>query len=413
MSHFNRMTIHRGDTQPRSNRRMPRGFHLLIAAQFASGLADNALLIVAIALLQRQGHPAWWAPMLKFNFTLAYVVLAPFIGPLADSMRKARLMSAMNALKVAGVLLLAAGGHPLLAFALVGVGAATYAPAKYGLVTELVGPGRLVAANGWIEVSMVCAALLGTVFGGLLVGWIPEQALPVLLIVYGTSALLTLGVPDSGARYAKADLAPVRCFVQANRQLWRDREGGLSLAVTTLFWGASATLQIAVLRWAEQVLGLMLDKAAFLQAAVALGVIGGAALAGRWFSLHTATRVLPAGVLLGLLVPVAALSTTLAQALPMLMLVGAVGGLLVVPMNALLQHRGHCLLTAGRSIAVQGFNENLSILLMLGSYAALLALEPSMVVLMTALGLFVATIMLLLIWRERSRDLLQPLQDQA
>ena len=266
-------------TQPLQGATWPRGFHVLIAAQFCSALADNALLIVAIALLAAQQMPGWWAPLLKFSFTIAYVVLAPGVGVLADRWPKARMMMAMNALKVAGVALLLAQGHPLLAMAVVGVGAAAYAPAKYGLVTELVGPRLLVAANGWIEVSTVCAVLLGTVLGGVLVSpllkvlaatWLPGQpalalALWLLLGLYGLAALLNLWVPDSGARYRRARMHPLalwRGHWRANRRLWADTEGGLSMAVTTLFWGAAAVLQFAVLRWAGEVLGLPLDRAA-------------------------------------------------------------------------------------------------------------------------------------------------------
>ena len=269
---------------------MPPGFHLLIAAQFASALSDNALLIVAIALLQQQGHPAWWAPLLKFSFTIAYVVLAPFVGPLADAIPKARLMMVMNALKVLGVVALLAGVNPLAAFALIGIGAAAYAPAKYGLVTELVPARRLVAANGWIEVATVCAVLLGAGLGGVLVSpfatalsarlW-PAQAplqaaMALLLAGYALAALLNLGLPDSGARYRRAHRAPralLRSFTRAQVRLWRDPEGGLSMAVTTLFWGAAAVLQFAVLRWATDVLVLPLDQAAYLQATVAVGIV--------------------------------------------------------------------------------------------------------------------------------------------
>ena len=409
---------------------MPPGFHVLIAAQFCSALADNALLIVAMALLDEQGFPAWWAPLLKFSFTLSYVLLAPVIGPLADAMPKARLMALMNAVKMTGVCALLGGVHPVAAYALVGLGAAAYAPAKYGLVTELVPPRQLVAANGWIEVSIVCAALLGTVLGGGLVStglrdsalaaWAggaaqaagsPLQSslmasMALLLIVYGGAALLQLGVPDSGARYDRCSIHPlalVRDFRAANARLWRDPLGGLSLTVTTLFWGVGATLQFAVLRWAVDRLGLGLDKAAYLQAVVAVGVVAGAALAGRFVPLHRAMRVLPVGVVLGGFIAVIALVDSLTVALPLLAVVGAVGGILVVPMNALLQHRGHELLTAGRSIAVQGFNENLSILVMLGSYAGLLAWRVPLVPLMCGFGLLIGSLMaLLIVWRKRS-----------
>ncbi|MDC6166492.1 lysophospholipid transporter LplT [Paucibacter sp. XJ19-41] len=410
--------------------RMPPGFHLLIAAQFASALADNALLIVTIALLHEQGLPAWWAPLLKFSFTISYVLLAPWVGPLADALPKARLMAWMNGVKMLGLVALLAGLHPVAAYAVVGLGAACYAPAKYGLVTELVAPRQLVAANSWLEVSIVGAALLGTVLGGALVSEglrallaslvaLPGLAsslsasLALLLLLYGLAAVAQLGVPDSGARYARsASLRPVallRDFVRANRALWRDAEGGVSLAVTTLFWGVGATLQFAVLRWAQQVLQLGLDRSAYLQAVVAVGVVVGAAAAGRWVPLTRALRVLPLGVLLGLLMAGLAWVDAFALALPLLALVGAVGGLLVVPMNALLQHRGYQLLTAGRSIAVQGFNENLSILGMLALYAGALALDAPLLPLMTVFGSLIALVMLALMrWRRASIGLQQP-----
>lgn len=399
---------------------MPAGFHRLIAAQFFSALADSALLILTIALLHAQGQPLWWAPLLKFCFTLAYVLLAPFAGPLADAWPKARLMSWMNGLKAIGLLALLAGLHPLAAFAVVGTGAALYAPAKYGLVTEMVGADRLVAANGWIEVAAVLAVLLGTLVGGLLVSdsvaalfvGLPvddplDAAMVVVLGLYGVAALLNTGIPDSGARYPQGSVrlpVLVRDFALANRCLWADPLGGLSLAVTTLFWGVGAMMQFAVLRWAEAALGFSLSEASYLQAVVAVGVVAGAALVGRWVGLQQAVRVLPAGVALGLLLPALASTGSLWLAVPMLVLIGVVGGVLVVPMNALLQHRGYVLLTAGRSIAVQNFNENLSILALLGSYAALLALDLSIVTVMWLAGLTIATLVGLLMWRERRME---------
>lgn len=413
--------------------RLPRGFHWLIAAQFCSSLADNALLIVTIALLVEQGQPGWWAPLLKFGFTLSYVFLAPFVGPLADAFPKARLMAWMNAVKALGVLALLAGVPPVAAFVVVGFGAAAYAPCKYGLITELVEPERLVAANGWLEVSVVCAALLGTVLGGALISpwllqaeavrWASEAvgrwpglapsallaSLALLLVLYGAAGLCNLGVPESGARYPASRIHPgvlLREFRRDHLALWRDRDGGLSLAVTTLFWGLGATLQFAVLRWAADALKLPLDQAAYLQAVVAVGVVAGASVAGRHVPLRRAKQLLPAGVLLGLLVPVVAVVDTLAVALPLLALVGLVGGLLVVPLNALLQHRGHQLLSAGRSIAVQGCSENASILVMLAAYAGLVGAGLPIVPVMGALGFAIALAMGVLMRRvaaERPR----------
>lgn len=393
---------------------LPRGFAIVIAAQFASALADNALLIVAIALLAEQGLPLWWAPLLKFGFMASYVLLAPFVGPLADAFAKGRVMAAMNGVKVAGVLLLMTGAHPVLALTVVGLGAAAYAPAKYGLITELVPPAGLVAANAWIEVTVVGAALLGAVCGGALVspqwlGWGGglSASLVVLLGVYALSSALNCFVPDSGVRGHAVVLrvgALLSDFRVGNRTLWRDPDGGLSLAATTIFWGVGATLQFAVLRWAADGLGLTLDKAAYLQAAVAVGVVAGAWVAGRWVRLAWAKHMLWAGVALGLLMPVVAGVTDLRLAALLLAAVGAVGGAMVVPLNALLQHRGHALLTAGRSIAVQGFNENLSVLVMIGLYALALSREVPITRILTVLGLLVAAAIALLIAVQARRS---------
>ena len=403
---------------------MPNGFYLVIAAQFASALADNALLIVTIALLAEQGQPLWWAPLLKFVFTISYVVLAPFVGPLADAYPKARLMAWMNGVKMVGVAALLLGLNPLLAFTIAGLGAAAYAPAKYGLVTELVKPAQLVRANGWVEVSVVCAALMGAVLGGVLVNHgvvlvlntFAGEVLPVspslftpslllLLVIYALAGLLNVGIPHSGAHYPAPVMSARRLmqeFWQANQSLWRDPEGGLSLAVTTIFWGLGATLQFVVLKWAADVLRLPLDQSAYLQAAVAVGVVAGASLAGRWIGLHHARSVLPAGVLMGLMMPLIAQVSVVWLAVLMLAVVGLVGGILVVPLNALLQHRGFILLSAGRSVAVQGFNENLSVLCMLGLYALLVAWGAPILGLMALFGLGIALSMCLL-WRRSRR----------
>jgi MFS family permease len=380
---------------------MPKGFFYLISAQFASGLADNALLILGIAFLTEQGYPGWWAPLLKFSFTLSYVFLAPLMGPLADSMPKAKLMALMNALKVVGVAFVFSSVHPMLAFAIVGMAASAYAPAKYGLVTETVPADQLVKANGWLEVTVVMSVILGTACGGLLVasknlefmnwlnnGFIQQFGLPVatqyagpllsLIVIYITAALLNFGIPHVDIRYVQESMRPValfKNFIQSNRVLWTDPVGRISLAVTTLFWGIGAVVQFAVLLWASEALNMPLEKASLLQAVVAFGVIFGAAVAGHWVALRHAFRVMPLGIWLGLSLPALAFSTSLWVAIPLMLITGFAGGMLMVPMNALLQNRGFELLTAGRSIAVQGFNENASVMLMLGIYSGLLAME--------------------------------------
>jgi MFS family permease len=402
---------------------MPRAFYLVIAAQFVSALADNALLIVAIARLIEVAAHDWAIPLLKLSFTLCYVFLAPFVGPLADAWHKGRVMLLANCLKAAAVFALLGGVDPIAVLALAGLGAAIYGPAKYGLITELLPPQLLVRANGFIEGSTVCAVILGTVAGGLLVS--PAMrliALPStlpalfglnssllsgmlsLLLLYALAALLNLAIADSGARYPQHTdglRRMVRRFFHENLLLWRDRLGRVSMAVTTLLWGIGATLQLIVLRWGAQALGLSLDRAAYLQGVTAVGVIAGAALASRYVTLDGATKVLPLGILMGLLVPCMVWVQSPAMASVLLMAFGALAGFFVVPMNALLQHRGHQLLTAGRSIAVQGFNENAGMLVMLALYAAATAMEVSIQQLMWCFGLMVAAAMTLIMGSHR------------
>ncbi|MBK8765368.1 MAG: lysophospholipid transporter LplT [Burkholderiaceae bacterium] len=406
---------------------MKRGFYTIMAAQFFSSLADNALLIAAIALLVELHAPDWMKPLLKLFFTISYVVLAPFVGALADSMPKGRVMFMTNTIKVVGCLLMFFTVHPLLAYAVVGFGAAAYSPAKYGILTELLPPEKLVAANGWIEGTTVGSIILGTVLGGALISPavssallsadLPgfetgidtpaEAAILVIAVVYVIAAAFNLRIPDTGAHYPHQERNPFKLvgeFAHCCVVLWKDRLGQISLAVTTLFWGAGATLQFIVLEWAKTKLQMPLNKAAVLQGVVALGIALGAVLAARFVPLRGALRVLPFGVAMGIIVPMMTLVSTQAAAYPLLVLVGSLAGFFVVPMNALLQHRGHVLMSAGHSIAVQNFNENLNILLMLGLYALLISAKVHITYIIVMFGGFVAVSMVLVILRHRANQ---------
>ncbi|MEY2682477.1 MAG: hypothetical protein RIQ66_1038 [Pseudomonadota bacterium] len=403
---------------------MKPGFYTIMAAQFFSSLADNALLIAAIALLIELSAPEWMKPLLKLFFTVSYVVLAPFVGAFADSMPKGKVMFITNTIKIAGCGLLFFAIHPLLAYAVVGLGAAAYSPAKYGILTELLPPERLVAANGWIEGTTVSSIILGTMVGGALISpaissWLlsfdfpgfdfaidspAESAILVIGVIYGIAALFNLRIPDTGARYERQHTNPIKLladFWHCNTTLWRDKLGQISLAVTTLFWGAGATLQFIVLHWARDQLGMQLDKAAILQGIVALGIAGGAILAARFVPLKQTPSVLKLGVIMGLVVPAMTLVSSMGASIPLLVIIGGLAGYFVVPMNALLQHRGHVLLSAGHSIAVQNFNENLNILVMLGLYALLIKAELHVNTIIIIFGLFVAGTMALVIRRYR------------
>jgi MFS transporter, LPLT family, lysophospholipid transporter len=421
---------------------MNRSFYTIMAAQFFSSLADNALLIAAIALLIQLDAPDWMTPLLKLFFVLSYVLLAAFVGAFADSRPKGNVMFITNTIKFVGCAVMLFGSHPLLSYAIVGLGAAAYSPAKYGILTELLPPERLVAANGWIEGLTVGSIILGTVLGGVLISVgvssrllgfdLPiietgidtpaEAAILIIMMIYIIAALINLKIPDTGARYVAQKTNPIELvqdFAHCFRTLWNDRLGQISLAVTTLFWGAGATLQFIVLKWAEVALNMSLSQGAILQAISAVGVAGGAVWAASRIPLKQSLKVLPYGVVMGLVVCVMAIyhidmippivlvefdkmKLTLNMIPPyvLLILVGWLAGYFVVPMNALLQHRGHVLLSAGHSIAVQNFNENLSVLSMLLLYALLIWLDVPIAYVITGFGLSVSIIMILIMRRH-------------
>ena len=399
---------------------MNRGFYTIMAAQFFSSLADNALLFVAIDILVTMNAPASLTPLLKLSFVLFYVLLAAFVGAFADSLLKGRVMFIANLIKIFGCGLMFLTVHPLLSYAVVGFGAAVYSPAKYGILTELLPPEKRVAANGWIEGLTVMSIIFGTVLGGalvsdagsaLLLGFgIPgidstsEAAMAVVVAIYILAALFNLRIPDTGARYEHQERNPMKLiadFANCSATLWKDKLGQISLAVTTLFWGAGATLQFIVLKWAERSLHMPLDKATSLIGVVAIGVAVGAALAAKMIPLRKSLTVIPMGIFMGLIVTVMVFVHDVIVAYPLLALIGFLSGFFVVPMNALLQHRGHVLMSAGHSIAVQNFNENLSILTMLAMYAIMITLNLNLNVIIVIFGLSIAGITYLILRRHQ------------
>jgi hypothetical protein len=421
---------------------MNRSFYTIMAAQFFSSLADNALLIAAIALLVQLNAPAWMTPLLKLFFVLSYVVLAAFVGAFADSRPKGNVMFITNTIKFVGCVAMLFGSHPLLSYAIVGLGAAAYSPAKYGILTELLPPEKLVAANGWIEGLTVGSIILGTVLGGVLISStvsqsllsldIPvletgvdtpaESAIMIIMMIYVIAALINLKIPDTGARYVSQKTNPIELikdFSICFKTLWNDRLGQISLAVTTLFWGAGATLQFIVIKWAQVALNMNLSQGAILQAISAVGVAGGAVWAASRIPLRNSLNVLPYGVVMGLIVCLLAIyhsdmlpnttlmtvgkfeiSLNLLPAYFLLIVVGWLAGYFVVPMNALLQHRGHVLMSAGHSIAVQNFNENISVLTMLLVYSMLIWLDVPIQYVIIGFGVTVSAIMWLVIKRH-------------
>ena len=398
---------------------MKRGFYTIMSAQFFSSLADNALFIAAVELLKSEKAPSWQAAALVPMFALFYVILAPFVGAFADAQPKGRVMFISNAIKVVGCLMMLFGSHPLLAYAVVGLGAAAYSPAKYGILTELLPSSQLVKANGWIEGLTIASIILGILLGGQLVGQAvgsrllamdfpvidtgvdtpPEAAIVLLILVYIVAAWFNTRIPHTGVEMRpmpKNPLELVPDFWVCNSRLWHDKLGQISLGTTTLIWGVSGNLRYIILAWAAAALGYSTTQASALGGVEAIGTAVGAVIATVRMRLDRAVSVLPMGIALGICIIVMNFITNVWAAVPFLIFTGALAGFMVVPMNALLQHRGHNLMGAGRSIAVQNFNEQACILGMGAFYSLSAGMGMSAFWAISAFGIVVAGVMLVI-----------------
>jgi MFS transporter, LPLT family, lysophospholipid transporter len=405
---------------------MKKGFYTIMSAQFFSSLADNALLVAAIELLKISGASPWHITALTPMFALFYVVLAPLFGAYADAVPKGRVMLISNTIKMGGCLMMLFGINPLLSYAVVGLGAAAYSPAKYGILTELLPSSQLVKANGWIEGLTILSIILGVVLGGRLVGehWssyllaldfpgvdtsistAPEAAILIMVFIYLLAAFLNMRIPRTDAPLQPLPHSVgklVSDFMACNRRLWHDKLGQIALATTTLFWGVSSNMRVIVFSWAAAALGYGTTQASDLVGVVAIGTAVGAVMSSAYMRLDQAVRVIPLGIGMGVLVIALNSITSVMWAIPILILLGGIGGFLVVPMNALLQHRGHNLMGAGRSIAVQNFNEQTCILLLGAFYTAMTGFGLTAFMAITVIGLLVACVMAL-IGRHHQRN---------
>ncbi len=404
---------------------MRKGFYTIMSAQFFSSLADNALLVAAVELLRISQAPAWQIPALAPMFALFYVVLAPFVGAFADALPKGRVMFTSNAIKVVGCLMMLFGSHPLLAYAVVGLGAAAYSPAKYGILTELLPPSQLVKGNGWIEGLTVASIVLGILLGGQLIGpqlspmllgldlpmvntgidIAPEGAIAAIVFLYIIASIFNLFIPRTNAPLQPMDGAwdLVRDFSRCNNRLWKDKLGQISLATTTLLWGIFGNLRLIVFAWAAAALGYTTAQASNLAGVVVVGSIVGAVVASFVTKLDRATNVIPLAIVVGFLMIGLNFIRSLASAVPFLIMMGALCGFLIVPMNALLQHRGHNLMGAGRSIAVQNFNEQACILALGAMYVGMTRFGLTTFGAITVFGLLVSgTMELIRRWHKRN-----------
>ncbi|WP_414148156.1 lysophospholipid transporter LplT [Erwinia sp. BNK-24-b] len=357
---------------------LSRGMIAVIVAQFLSAFGDNALLFATLAVLKQQLWPDWSQPILQMVFVATYIILAPFVGQFADSFAKGRVMMFANGLKLLGALAICFGLNPFIGYGLVGIGAAAYSPAKYGILGEITDGEALVKANGLMESSTILAILLGSLAGGMLADWNLTGALIACVLAYALAVAANTLIPKLVAARVGQSWHPLRMsasFFQACRILWRDGETRFSLLGTSLFWGAGVTLRLLLVLWVPVALGITDNKTpTLLNAMVAIGIVFGAGAAAKLVTLKTVGRCMPAGVLIGVAVTCFALQHTATGAYGLLIVIGMLGGFFVVPLNALLQMRGKASVGAGNAIAVQNLGENSAMLLMLGLYTVAIKL---------------------------------------
>lgn len=383
-----------------------KGMLSVIVAQFLSAFGDNALLFATLALLKAQFYPDWSQPVLQMVFVGAYILFAPFVGQIADSFAKGRVMMVANGLKLAGAAGICLGINPFVGYTLVGIGAAAYSPAKYGILGELTTGDKLVKANGLMEASTIAAILLGSVAGGVLADWHVIAALVACALAYAGAVAANLFIPKLVAARPGQSWrlsAMTRSFFSACVVLWRNGETRFSLVGTGLFWGAGVTLRFLLVLWVPVALGIT-DNATptYLNAMVAVGIVVGAGAAAKLVTLETVSRCMPAGILIGVVVAIFSLQHALLPAYALLLLIGMLGGFFVVPLNALLQERGKKSVGAGNAIAVQNLGENSAMLLMLGLYSLAVLVGVPAVAIGIGFGvLFALAIAALWIWQRR------------
>lgn len=385
-----------------------RGMMAVTAAQFLSAFGDNALLFATLAVLKQQFYPDWSQPVLQMVFVGAYILFAPFVGQVADSFAKGRVMMLANSMKLVGAAVIALGLNPFVGYTLVGIGAAAYSPAKYGILGELTTGDRLVKANGLMESSTIAAILLGSVAGGVLADWNLTAALVVCALVYGGAVVANVFIPKlAAARPGQSwRFKPMtHSFFSACRSLWRSGETRFSLVGTSLFWGAGVTLRFLLVLWVPVALGIS-DNATptYLNAMVAVGIVVGAGAAAKLVTLETVARCMPAGILIGVGVLIFALQHSLLPSYALLVLIGLLGGFFVVPLNALLQERGKHTVGAGNAIAVQNLGENTAMLLMLGLFSLAVKTGASIVGIGIGFGaVFALAISALWLWQIKQK----------
>lgn len=368
---------------------MNRGLNTLVGAQFLSAFGDNAILFTVIAMsLQAGGRGAWYIPALQSAFLVAYVTLTPWVGALADRYPKPWVLLAANLVKTLGAVAIFLGVEPLLGYALIGVGAAIYGPAKYGIIPELTRTEHLVRANGWVEGATIAAILLGTVGGARLADQSIPVALSTVMVIYLVSAAATVLLPKCAARLTEPGIQSAwRNLLDWMKVLLGSERARLILLALSLFWACAATLRVVLVAWAPEVLKTQTaSDIADLTFFMAIGIVIGAALVPRLIPLDRVRRTRFSAYLMGTLFLVLATVHDTATARLVLLVIGVCGGIFVVPLNAAIQAIGHGTIGSGSAVAVQNFFQNSAILLSMGVYSVAAAQGAGSVPTIVVLG---------------------------
>jgi LPLT family lysophospholipid transporter-like MFS transporter len=373
---------------------MNRNLYTLLLAQFLTAFADNAILFAAFALItQELSRGDWYQPALQASFLLAFVFLAPWVGRFADRRPKRSVLAVGNVIKAAGALMLLAGVEPLAAYAIVGIGAAVYGPAKYGILPELIAHDRLVKANGLIEGSTIVAIVLGAVLGARLADASIEAALWMVFAAYTVSFAVALFIPKVAGRIEQKGPALPQ-FAQMMRGFFTTSRARFSMLGAAIFWAAAVVLRVMMVAWAPAVLfTTTTTEIASLTVYIAIGIAVGAFVVPWLIPIEYLRRARLAAYAMGAFIILLGTTSDPLLAKVLLFAIGMSGGIFVVPINAALQEIGHRTIGAGGAVAIQNFFENVAMLLGTGLYTLALTgnLDPVLAVLSLGALVIVAT----------------------
>ncbi|NUF50567.1 lysophospholipid transporter LplT [Gilliamella sp. ESL0250] len=369
-------------------------------AQFFSAFADNAIFFAILAFIKNLHYPAWSQSVLQISFVLPFIILSPFVGQFADSMSKGKAMMISNSIKLLGAGCICLNISPFAGYFLVGVGAAAYSPAKYGILGELTTGDNLVKANGLIEASTIAAILLGSLAGGHIADINVSISILICVLMYGLAIIANLFIPKLPAARQNIPwqfIGMVKDFANTIKIIFADKHVLFTLLGTSLFWGAGITLRFLLISWVPAILNIH-DNATptNLNAIVAIGIVIGAGLASTFISINNTLRCIPAGIMMGIAVIAFTLQSNIISSYILLIIIGALGGFFLVPLNAFIQKIGKDLVGAGSVISVQNLSEYTAMMLMLGLYTLAVYLNLSVITIGVGFGSLFAIVIFLL-----------------